>query len=130
MPYQRALKAIATALEQNLLLLDARWLVDQAVDMGAILRRRRRALSSLRAVLRRRGIVLAHAAPAKPSSPLRPSLNDLRQDEFRLLGLYDAGLGLTGSSAAEAGLLAEQRAESEQAYLTFATALQNGRSDL
>ena len=127
MQYQRALKTIVAALEQNLQLLDAHWQVGSGVDIGAIARRRRRALSTLRAALRQRGIPVSPAASGSHSAPLPPSLNDLRQDEFRLLGLYDAGLGLTGEGAAEARLLTAQRAEAEQAYLTFAAALRDGR---
>ncbi len=127
MQYVHPLQELVTALEQNLWLLDAyRFHTDAGDDtcgVRATTLRRRRACATLRAALRRRGVTLPYLLPRGRFSAVGPAVNDLRLAEARLLGLYDAALGQAGGTVAEMGLLHDQRAESEQAYLSFAFGL-------
>ena len=114
MQYVHPLQELVTALEQNLWLLDAyRFHTDAGNDTCGV-----RATT-----LRRRGVTLPYLLPRGRFSAVGPAVSDLRAAEARLLGLYDAVLGLTGGTVAEMGLLHDQRAESEQAYLSFACSL-------
>ena len=121
MSYVRALKALVALLDQNLRLLEAHQHLDPSPGVGAIAVRRRRACSSLRASLRLRGETVPHLAARGQGLAPAATMNDLRRAESKLLGSYDAVLGLIDTGAAESRLLHDQRAESEQAYLSFAT---------
>lgn len=122
MQKKTAIDALVAALDRSLRQLDFFMALGHGALVRPILLRRRRALLTLRTILRWGGHP-AQPVALQPDDPAPLSLHSLWQTERGLVALYDAALAQTPAHTIENGLLVAQRAEAEQAFLTISAAL-------
>lgn len=127
MPHRQLLYSLLHDLDSSLHRLEASDISALAEVLRPIVLRRRRAASALRMALR-----MQNSPPPllrTVSHNTQPvTLTAICDDERRLLLRYDATLGEGHFDDKVADLLREQRAETEQAYLTLWTRLRDERS--
>ncbi|MEO6299384.1 MAG: hypothetical protein ABIV25_06140 [Paracoccaceae bacterium] len=120
---QPLLESLVPAMDASLHQMES-FMAQQPSDVvRSILRRRRRAVSTLRTLLRWAGRP-TNESHSRAAGKGRVSLQNLWQSERNLIELYDAALSHTPNYTLEKGLLKSQRAEADQAFLTLAAEIQ------